>query len=132
MFGVSVLCAFGFWWAPLLWLPRAVFFPLWIALQIVSGRRGDAPEAALDEYEMQQRNSARSIGLTVTQNLMLMPIVYLIFGSVITHRRRHRHGLRRRADGDHGAADRWLHARDDPGLDQAIGRRRRRAGATKR
>ena len=33
---------------------------------------------------MQQRNSARSIGLTVTQNLMLLPIFYLIFGSVIT------------------------------------------------
>ena len=61
-----------------------VFFPLWIVLQIVSGRQGDAPQAALDEYEVQQRNTARSIGLTVTQNLMLIPIVYLIFGSVIT------------------------------------------------
>jgi len=28
--------------------------------------------------------SARSIGLTVTQYLMLLPIFYLIFGSVIT------------------------------------------------
>jgi hypothetical protein len=46
--------------------------------------RVDAPEAALDEYDIQQRNSARSIGLTVTQNLMLIPIGYLIFGSVIT------------------------------------------------
>ena len=53
-------------------------------LQLVSGRRGDAPEAALDEFEIAQRNSARSIGLTVTQNLMLFPIGYLIFGSVIT------------------------------------------------
>ena len=86
MFAVAILCAFGLWWAPLLWLPAcAAFFPMWIALQIVSGRRGDAPEAALDEYEIQQRNSARSIGLTVTQNLMLIPIGYLIFGSVITH-----------------------------------------------
>ena len=82
---VSVMCAFGIGWAPLLWLPACVlFFPLWIVLQIVSGRQGDAPEAALDEYEMQQRNSARSIGLTVTQYLMLLPIFYLIFGSVIT------------------------------------------------
>ncbi len=82
---VSVLCAFGIRWAPLLWLPACVlFFPLWIVLQIVSGRQGDAPQAALDEYEVQQRNSARSIGLTVTQNLMLLPIFYLIFGSVIT------------------------------------------------
>ena len=82
---VSVMCAFGIRWAPLLWLPACVlFYPVWVVLQIVSGRQGDAPEAALDEYEMQQRNSARSIGLTVTQNLMLLPILYLIFGSVIT------------------------------------------------
>ena len=33
---------------------------------------------------MAQRNNARSIGLTITQNLMLVPIFYLIFGSVIT------------------------------------------------
>lgn len=82
---VSVMCAFGIQWAPLLWLPACVLFlPVWVVLQIVSGRQGDAPEAALDEYEMAQRNSARSIGLTVTQNLMLLPIFYLIFGSVIT------------------------------------------------
>ena len=82
---VSVMCAFGIRWAPLLWLPACVvFFPLWIVLQIVSGRQGDAPQGALDEYEMQQRNSARSIGLTVTQYLMLLPIFYLIFGAVIT------------------------------------------------
>ncbi|MDW5613449.1 hypothetical protein [Mycolicibacterium sp. D5.8-2] len=82
---VSVLCAFGIDWAPLIWLPAAAaFFPLWLLLQIVSGRQGDAPDAALDEYELAQRNNARSIGLTVTQNLMLIPIFYLIFGSVIT------------------------------------------------
>ena len=85
MFGVSVLCAFGVQWAPLLWLPAcAVFFPLWIALQVVSGRQGDAPQAALDEFEIAQRNSARSIGLSITQNLMLIPVAYLIFGAVIT------------------------------------------------
>ena len=85
MFAVSVLCAFGIRWAPLLWLPACLlFFPMWILLQIVSGRQGDAPEAALDEYEVQQRNSARSIGLTLTQNLMLVPIGYLLIGSVLT------------------------------------------------
>lgn len=79
---VSVMCAFGVWWAPLLWLPACfVFLPLWVVLQIVSGRQGDAPRDALDEFELQQRNSARSIGLTVTQSLMLLPIFYLIFGS---------------------------------------------------
>jgi hypothetical protein len=48
----------------------------------VSGRQGDAPEAALDEYEVQQRNSARSIGLTITQYLMLVPIGYLLVASI--------------------------------------------------
>jgi hypothetical protein len=85
MFAVAVVCAFGVTWAPLLWLPACfVFYPTWMALQIVSGRQGDAPEAALDEFEIQQRNSARSIGLTVTQNLLLLPIGYLIVGSVVT------------------------------------------------
>ena len=85
MFVVSLLCAFGIRWAPLLWLPACLlYFPLLITLQLVSGRQGDAPEAALDEYEVQQRNTARSIGLTVTQNLMLIPTGYLIIGSVYT------------------------------------------------
>ncbi|MGB3352321.1 MAG: hypothetical protein WBB00_06060 [Mycobacterium sp.] len=85
MFVVSLMCAFGIQWAPLLWLPAClVFFPLWLVLQIVSGRQGDAPLATLDEFELAQRNSARSVGLAVTQNLMMIPIAYLIFGSVIT------------------------------------------------
>jgi hypothetical protein len=85
MFAVSLLCAFGIHWAPLLWLPACLlYFPLWITLQLVSGRQGDAPEAALDEYEVQQRNTARSIGLTVTQTLTLIPAGYLIFGAVYT------------------------------------------------
>ncbi|MGE2833764.1 hypothetical protein [Mycobacterium sp. SMC-4] len=82
---VSVVCAFGYREAALIWLPATiVFFPLWLMLQIVSGRQGDAPLATLDEFELAQRNNARSIGLTVTQNLMLLPIFYLIFGAVIT------------------------------------------------
>ena len=85
MLAVSVACAAGVQWAPLLWLPAClVFFPLWTALQIVSGRRGDAPQGVLDEFEIAQRNSARSIGLTITQNLVLLAAFYLIFGSVIT------------------------------------------------
>lgn len=76
---VSVLCAFGFRQAALLWVPASLaFFPLWIVLQIVLGRQGDAPLGTLDEFELQQRNSARSIGLTVMQNLLLLPIFYLI------------------------------------------------------
>ena len=44
MFAVSLMCAFGIEWAPLLWLPACgLFFPMWLMLQIVSGRQGDAP-----------------------------------------------------------------------------------------
>jgi hypothetical protein len=83
LFVVSVLSAVNMRWAPLAWLGACiVFLPLWTMLQIVSGRQGDAPEAALDEYEVQQRNSARSIGLTITQYLMLVPIGYLLVASI--------------------------------------------------
>jgi len=79
---VSALCAFGFREAALGWLPATLLFtPTFVMLQIVSGRHGDAPESVLDEYEIQQRNSARSIGLTVTQYLMMVPIFYLILMS---------------------------------------------------
>lgn len=78
----SVLCATGFRQAALMWLPAvAVFFPVWMMLQIVLGRQSDAPSATLDEYEITQRNSARSIGLTVIQSLMLVPIFFLIIVS---------------------------------------------------
>lgn len=76
---VGVICHFNMMIGPLLWLPACVsFFSLWTALQIVSGRQGDAPGDVLDEWEIQQRNSARSIGLTVTQILVFIPATYLI------------------------------------------------------
>lgn len=50
----------------------------------MSGRQGDAPRATLDELEIAQRDSARSVGLTATQNLMMIPILYLIVGAVVT------------------------------------------------
>jgi hypothetical protein len=85
MLAVGVMCAFGLQWAPLIWLPATVAFTvLWTMLQVVSSRQGDAPTPALDEYEVQQRNSARSIGLTVTLYLTMVPVFYLIFGSAIT------------------------------------------------
>ncbi len=52
---------------------------LWTTLQIVAGRGGDAPRGALDEYELQLRNSARSIGLTVTQVTVFVPAAVLVF-----------------------------------------------------
>ncbi|WP_072805320.1 hypothetical protein [Rhodococcoides yunnanense] len=75
---ISILTLFS-WWAPILWVPATVsFLVLWTMLQTVSGRHSDAPVGALDEWEVQQRNEARSIGLTVTQGLTLTAVVALI------------------------------------------------------
>lgn len=67
----------------LLWLPVTVVFLLtWTTLQVISHRQSDAPRDALDERELRQRDSARSIGLTVTQFLVAIPtFVLLIAGS---------------------------------------------------
>lgn len=84
MLAVAVACHFSEW-APLLWLPVCVLFlPIWTSLAVVSGRQGDAPTEALDEWEVQQQNSARSIALSITQWLMTIPVAYLIIGSVVT------------------------------------------------
>lgn len=70
--------------APLLWVPLTfIFLPLWTSVQVVSGRQGDAPRDALDEWEIQQRNSARSIALTVTQTLIFIVAIFLIFTSTV-------------------------------------------------
>lgn len=53
------------------------FLALWTMLQIVSAR-GDAPRDALDEYELALRDRARSIGLTVTQCVAVVPAVALM------------------------------------------------------
>lgn len=58
-----------------------LFLPIWTTLQIVSSRQSDAPRFALDEREIAERNSARSIGLTVLQWLMLLPIFALTWGA---------------------------------------------------
>lgn len=72
-----------FWkWSPILWLPATLAFLFtWTMLQTVSGRQSDAPVGALDEWEIQQRNEARSIGLTITQGLVMVAVVVLIFAS---------------------------------------------------
>lgn len=70
--------------AAVVWLPVAlIFLPTWTCLQIVSGRQSDAPRHALDEREITERNSARSIGLSVAQALLLVPIFILLFGASI-------------------------------------------------
>ncbi|WP_435594962.1 hypothetical protein [Tsukamurella tyrosinosolvens] len=84
MFVVGVLCHFDVPLAPLLWLPACVLLiPTWTMVQIVSGRHGDAPAAALDEWEVEQRNEARSIGFTVTSNLVMLAVAYTVITSVI-------------------------------------------------
>lgn len=79
MFVISVLCYF----VPVVaiaWIPVVlVFLPAWTSLQIVSGRQSDAPRHALDEREIAERNSARSIGLSVAQTLLLLPIFALLW-----------------------------------------------------
>jgi hypothetical protein len=76
---VAALIACGLERGPLLWAPMCLlFFPLWISLQIVSGRQADAPVGALDEWEIEQRNAARSVGLTLTQTLAMIPAIWLI------------------------------------------------------
>lgn len=57
-----------------------VFIPVWTTLQTVS-ERGDSPTGALDERELAQRNEARSLALTITQTLTLVPTFYLYLGS---------------------------------------------------
>lgn len=76
---ISILSLFWLWTA-LLWLPAtAIFILCWTMLQTVSGRQSDAPMGALDEWEIQQRNEARSIGLTITQGLVMTGVFALIF-----------------------------------------------------
>ncbi|MDZ7928716.1 MAG: hypothetical protein U5N21_00945 [Rhodococcus sp. (in: high G+C Gram-positive bacteria)] len=53
-----------------------------IVLGIVSHSRAEAPEEALDEYEVARRNHARSIGLTVTQVLGTAAAAYLFLGAM--------------------------------------------------
>lgn len=78
LLAISILALFWVW-APILWIPATLAFLVsWTMLQTVSGRHSDAPIGALDEWEVQQRNEARSIGLTVTQFLVLTAVVVLI------------------------------------------------------
>lgn len=81
---VSIGSLFSKWFA-LGWVLAAMaFLPVWTALQTVSGRHSDAPVGALDEWEIQQRNEARSIGLTITQTLVLAAAIASIVLSTTT------------------------------------------------
>lgn len=82
MIAIGVVCLWSMLVGPLLWVTAAVLFlPTWTILQVVSSRQSDAPRAALDEREIAERDSARSIGLTITQSLTLLPTFALVFAS---------------------------------------------------
>lgn len=76
---VIAVCSLFLWWAPIAWIPATLMFLVsWTLLQTVSRRHSDAPMGALDEWEIQQRNEARSIGLTLTQTLVMVALLTLI------------------------------------------------------
>lgn len=82
MIAVGALCAVDMRIGPLLWMgPVLLFLPTWTVLQVVSSRQGDAPRQALDEYEIAERDAARSIGLTITQSVAIIPVAVLIIAA---------------------------------------------------
>lgn len=84
MFVSGVLCAFGLEWAALLaGLGALLFLPSWTMVRIVSHAQDNAPAETLDEMEMAQRETARSIGLTITQSLCVIPVMYLIYSGAL-------------------------------------------------
>ncbi|MFD5180410.1 hypothetical protein ACFWM1_31685 [Nocardia sp. NPDC058379] len=64
--------------ATLVWvLAMALFNLASIPLDRVMGGQSVAPVEVLQEWEIQQRNAARGIGLTVTVRLSLIPVFWL-------------------------------------------------------
>ncbi|WP_063035527.1 hypothetical protein [Nocardia grenadensis] len=84
LFVTGVLCAFGLAWAALFaGLSALVFLPSWTMLRIVSQAQDNAPAETLDEMEFAQREKARSFGLSVTQGLTVLPLMYLVWSGAL-------------------------------------------------
>ncbi|MEU4313275.1 hypothetical protein [Nocardia sp. NPDC024068] len=84
MFLAGVLCAFGLGWAALLGgLAALVFLPAWTMVRIVADAQDNAPADTLDELEFAQRETARSLGLTITQVLAVFPVMYLVWSGAL-------------------------------------------------
>ncbi|MGA6207194.1 hypothetical protein ACPESR_20850 [Nocardia testacea] len=84
LFVTGLLCAFGLEWAALFaGLSALVFLPSWTMLRIVAQVQDQAPAETLDELEFAQRESARSFGLSVTQYLTVLPVMYLVWSGAI-------------------------------------------------
>ncbi|GEM35321.1 hypothetical protein NN3_63280 [Nocardia neocaledoniensis NBRC 108232] len=56
-----------------------LFLPAWTMLRIASGGQDHAPAEMLDEFEIAERNKARSVGLALTQSLTMPGLFFLIF-----------------------------------------------------
>lgn len=81
----SIFILVGPEWAPLTWLPGAILMSVsWTTLQIVTGRRSDAPAGALDEWDLERRNAARSIGFAITQGAVTVPALALVWATTFT------------------------------------------------
>ncbi|WP_328390654.1 hypothetical protein [Nocardia sp. NBC_00416] len=84
LFVTGVLCAFGLQWAALFaGLSALVFLPSWTMVRIVSQAQDNAPAETLDEMEFAERETARSFGLTVTQALTVLPVMYLVWSGAL-------------------------------------------------
>ncbi|MFC9968857.1 hypothetical protein ACFVH4_31935 [Nocardia ignorata] len=81
----GVLCAFDLQVVPVViaTISLLLFLPAWTMLRIASGGQDYAPEQMLDEFEIAERNKARSVGLALTQSLTLPGLFFLIGASAI-------------------------------------------------
>ncbi|MGW5385819.1 hypothetical protein [Nocardia sp. NPDC003963] len=80
----GLLCAFGLEWAALLGgFGVLLFLPSWVMVRIVADAQDNAPADTLDELEFAQRETARSLGLTVTQSLSVFPVMYLVWSGAL-------------------------------------------------
>ncbi|GGL21206.1 hypothetical protein [Nocardia jinanensis] len=84
IFVAGVLCAFGLEWAALLGGAGAlIFLPSWVMVRIVADSQDNAPAETLDELELARRETARSLGLTITQVLSVFPMMYLVWSGAL-------------------------------------------------
>lgn len=79
LYVASLLCIMDLRWASIVVaLAALLFLPAWTMLRIASQGQDFASADVLDEREIAQRNSARSVGLAITQWTTLIPLIYLL------------------------------------------------------
>jgi hypothetical protein len=79
---VGVVAGFGFhseWTAMLVTYSFVLATFAGGRLQIVTDRQADAPAELLDEFELAQRDSARSLGLQVLQFGVAVPLFFVFY-----------------------------------------------------